>query len=504
MKRWACLLALSLAVPGWGQEKDKGKKDKPAEKPAPVSVDDLLRQAEAKAAAGDKDGAAEALRKAGELPGATGEPGLRLGRLLEGQGEPDSAIDAYQAAAEKLTGAAKGEALGRMAVLQDMRGMPEAAATAQAAGTADPEGAWPAIALAHLRAREGKGDEALTLAQKAAASGGAAASVALGHAQEARGDVAAAEAAYRVALADEQQKVAASVGLARVLRKTGRAAEAEPLLKAALESAPGAVDAYKESARVKVALNRAAEAMGDAATAAALAEGDIDAQRLVQEVTVAKALGYLATNQADLAIQDLSQLRDANPTLAAARVGLARALVARRQIEPALAELQKAAELEPALAEAHYHLGTVQHIHKRDATAAVPAFEKAVAAAPGNLDYRTALGAALVDAKQYDRAVSELGKVTASPGYARADAWLQLGAAHLAAKRYKDSIAALDKAVAVAPSSAQAEAYLAWAYFGLKDSKNFTLHGSKARTLGHKEPTLLGYLVRVEGGEAIK
>jgi tetratricopeptide (TPR) repeat protein len=503
MPRWACLLVLALAVPAAAQDKSKDKDKKAEQKPAAVSVDDLVRQAEEKSAAGDHDGAADLLRKAAEMPTATGDVSLRLGRVLEAKGEMDTAIDAYKTASGKLTGAPKGEALGRMAVLQETRGMAEASATAQAAAGADPEGAWPAIAMAHLRAGEGKGDEAVALAQKASAAG-AAAAVALGHAQEARGDTAAAESAYRSALGDAQQKVAASVGLARVLRKTGRAAEAEPLIKAALDAAPGAVAAYKESARVKIALGRGAEAMGDAATAAALAENDPEAKALAQEVAVAKAVEYLRTNQADLAIQDLTKIRDENPQLVAARLGLAKAYVAKREPDPAVVELREAVKLDTNNAEAQYQLGQVLHLMKRDAAGAVPAYEKAVAAVPANPDYHTALGAALLEAKEYDRAVAELTKAAESPGYKKADAWLYMGAAHLAAKRYKDAIAALDKAGAVAPDNAQVEGYLAWAYFGLKDAGNFKTHGSKARTLGNKDATLMAYLARVEKGEEIK
>ena len=114
-----------------------------------------------------------------------------------------------------------------------------------------------------------------------------------------------------------------------------------------------------------------------------------------------------------------------------------------------------------------------------------------MAADPANLEYRTMLGAALSDLKQYDRAVGELGKVTEAPGYKRAEAWIYLGAAHLGAKRYKDAIAALDKAAAAAPDNVQTEAYLAWSYFGLKDAPGFKRHAGKAKALGHKDPRLL-------------
>ena len=494
----AFILALaSVSLPVAGEKKPPEKKG--------LSLEEALSQADEKVKAGDLDGAAELLRKAAAMEGATGEPSLRLGRVFETRYELDAAIDAYKAAGAKLSGPAKGEALGRLAVVQEMRGSTEAAATAEAAAATDPAGAWPVVALSRARAREGKGDEAAALAQKAAQTGaGAAAQAALGYAQEARGDLAAAEAAYRAGIAAGAMDVGASLGLARVLRKTGRAAEAEPLLAKVLETAPGAVEAYKESARVKMALNRPADAMGDAATAAVMAEGDAEALLLVQQVGIAKALASIAMGQGEIAVQDLTTLRDQNPNAAEVRVGLAKALVARRQLDAALAELQKAVELKPDLAEAHFQIGFVNHALKGNAAAALPAYEKAVAADPGSVEYRTNLGAVLSDLKQFDRAVAELTKVVGTPGYARAEGWIYLGRAHVGAKRYKDAIPALEKAVALSPASADAEASLGWCYFGLKDAENFKKHAGRARSLGHKEPTLLQYLTRVEGGEPIK
>ncbi len=504
MTRTALAIALAVSVlPAGAADQPKDKKDKDKKPAAAVAVDPLA-DADAKSAAGDLDGAAEVLARAAAAPGATGEPSLRLGRVRERQSQIDVAIDAYKAASEKLAGPAKGEALGRLAVLQQMRGMPEAAASAQAAAAADPEGARPPIAQARMRAAEGKGDEAKALATKAAASGGAAAQTAMGAAEEARADLAAAEAAYRQALEAPDQKIQATIGLARVLRKTGRAAEAEPMLKQVLAEAPGAIDAYKESARVKMALKRGTEAMEDAATAAVLAEGDLEAQRLVQEATVAKALEEAARGNVDVAIQDLTRLRDEKPDSATVRVGLARALVLKRQADPALAELTKAVELDPASAEAQAQLGLVLHALKGDAKSALPPLEKAVAADPASTDYRTQLGAVLVDLKQTDRAVTELTKATEAAGYARPDGFIYLGAAQLGAKKYAAAVPPLEKALTLQPQNAQAEAYLAWAHFGLKDSKAFVEHAGKAKALGHKEPTLLDYLARVQKGEAIK
>lgn len=276
------------------------------------------------------------------------------------------------------------------------------------------------------------------------------------------------------------------------------------MLAKVIETSPGAVDAYKESVRVKLALNRAQDAQGDAAIAAALAENDPEAQRLVKQVSVGRALSYIAQNQLDLAIQELSALRDQDPSFADARVGLAKAYIAKRQPDAAIQELGKAIESEPGLAEAHYQLGYVQHVLKRNASAALASYEKAVAADSGNIEYRTNLGAVLTETGQTARAVEELTKVVQSPGYNRPDGWIYLGGAQLAAQRYKDAIAALVKGAALAPDSALAQAYLGWSYFGLKDAENFKKYAGKARSLGWKDPQLLDRLKRVESGEPIK
>jgi Flp pilus assembly protein TadD len=186
------------------------------------------------------------------------------------------------------------------------------------------------------------------------------------------------------------------------------------------------------------------------------------------------------------------------------RLGLGKALILKRQPDAAIVELQKAAELDPKNAEAWYQLGYASHALKQNAAGALPAYEKAVAADPGNATYRTNLGAVLAETGQLDRAVTELTKVTSSPGYDRADAWIYLGGAQIGAKKYKEAIEALNKAAAIAPQNAVIETYLGWSYFGLKDPAGFKEHAGKARTLGTKDARLLDYLKRVEGGEAIK
>ncbi len=489
MRRWGFILALLLAVPAVGEDQ-------------PVSLEQLVADAEAKAAAGDLAEAGEILRGAAETQP---EALLHLGRILEDHHDTDNAIEVLKGAAEKLSGPARGEALGRLSVAEELRGMPEAAANAQAAVEADPEGAWPNLAMARQKAKAGEGEAAEELARKAvAAGGGAPASAALGYALEVSGDLAGAEAAYREASAAAPEDSMSQIGMARLFRKMGRAAEAEPILAKVLELSPGAIAAYKESARVKMALNRPDQAMGDAATAAALAEDDQEAQRLVQQVTVAQALERITKNQASVAIQDLNALREQHPDLPEVYFGLGKAYLAQKKTDEAIAELHKALELDPKLAEAQFELGHVLHTLKGDAQGALPAYQAAVELEPANAEYRTSLGAVLSQLGQTDRAIEELTRVVESPGYNRPEAWIYLGGAYVNAKKYQDAIAALDKSLPMAPDVAQTHAYLAWAYFGLKDSENFVKHAGKAKSLGYNEKTLMDYYERVKGGEEIK
>jgi tetratricopeptide (TPR) repeat protein len=516
MRAWVWFLVLALAISGAeaAEKKDKGGKDKAVLKAEPkLPPGDLaVQQAEERLRAGQHKEALTALRQATQVEGMTGEPFLRLAALIENSQEVDTAAANYKIAAERLSGAAKAEALARLSLLQDTLGAPdEARASAQAAQGVDPEGAWPATALAHLRAREGKADEALALAQKAVAAGGPpAAKAALGFAQETGGNLAAAETAYREALAQEPDRAATTVGLARVLRKTGRAAEADQLITRALDQTPWLVEAYKESVEIKVALGQFMAALEQATTAATLNENDKEAQRLVDEVKVARALDYVKNGQPDLAIEDLVKLRDEKPRAASVRIGLAKAYIAKRQLDLAQAELTKAIEIDTNAAEAHFQLGILLHEGKNAAAAALPEYEKAVTLAPQDIDYRIRLGNLLSGQKQSERAITELRTVVEGKGASRADAWTYLGGAYLQAGRYDDAIGALAKAFELLPdvpanraARGLAADYISWAYLNKADKESFIKYGSLARDLGYKErdPELMKRLAAIERGE---
>lgn len=508
MTRVGCLAVIVLAsLSGAAVANDKADKpEKDKKPPAVAAAPDPVKRAEEKIAAGDLDGAQEVLsRAAGGVGESAGLAGLALGKLLEAKGQLDSAADAYKAAAEKLPSKPKGEALARAALLLDLRGLEGAAAAAEAALAADPEGVWPLAAVSHLRADAGQAAEALALARRAeAAGGGAIVGLALARAHEAAGDVPAAETAYRTALGDSATKLSASLGLARLLRRAGRAAEAEPLAKAVIEALPGVIEAYKESARVLLALSRPEEALADATLAAVMAEGDDEARRLRDECAVAKALQLALKGQAVYAVPELERLIGESARPAALWVGVGRVRIIQRQPAEALAALAKAVEADPSLAEAHFQTGYVHQLMKQDAATALPHLEKAVQLAPENAEYRTQLGSALLALSQFERAVVELVRATTAPGYAQAEGFMLLGAAHLGAKRYPEAVAALERAAGLLPGNLQVETFLAWAFFGQKDSPAFVQHARQAKALGQKDARLLDYLARVEKGEAIK
>ncbi len=504
MKFQHLVLAVLIALPAAAADKSKGKA--PAKGADPTEA--ALAKVDERLQTGDVDGAITVLKQATEKEGAPAVLSLRLAQLHDDKLEAEPALEVLKAVAAKEAGAIKGEAAGRQAVIENAWGIGDPAVAAEAAAAADPDGLWPTIALASARAKQGRGDEALMLAQKAVAAdaGGAAAQAALGLAHEVRADDSAAEGAFRAALGLQPKNLTAGLGLARVLRRTGRAAEAATIVKGIVDAAPGAVPAYKESVKIKIALNQPDQAFEDAQIAGALAPEDAEAQALIQKAQVAKALGFLARNEPELALEDLTALSQQNPTSAVIRIGLGRAYLAKRQADPALVELKKAIELDPQSAEANYFAGQALHVFKADAAGAVGFYERAVALDPANTDYRIQLGAALTDPKvaQLDRAVKELTAAATGGGAKRADCWIYLGGAHLAAKRYADAATALEKGLALQPDEVTGNAYLAWAFLGLKDAEKFKAQGAKARALGYKDPTFLKNLADVEKGIKIR
>ena len=504
-----------IVVPAALSAADKKGKDKGAPVAPVITLspgEDAVKKAQEKIAAKQYELAKQMLETATAVEGMTGEPFLLLGQLLEPTNDWERGAAAYKTASEKLSGPSKGEALGRLSILQDVNGMSEAAGNADAAIAADPEGIWPTIALARQRAHQKRADEALALAQKALATGGAAApaaQIAIGLAQEGKGDLSAAEAAFRTALAAEPGSISATLGLARTLRLTNRMAEAAPILKALQERTPWLAEVYRENVRIKLALGQYVEALEDASTASYLPGVDETAAgQLVDEVKIARAFDDVRNGRANLAIDDLKQLREEKPRSVEVRIGLAKAYMENREADAALAELNKAIEMAPNAAEAYFQVGVIQHEVKKNPTAALTAYQKAVALAPQSVPYRVRLGNLLAAQGQAAQAVEELTKVVQGPGANDAEAWTYLGGAYLAAARYDDVITALTKALSLIPENDATRqhrglvcAYMTWAYLNKKDKENVLKYGRMARELGYTETSLMQRVDDVAAGK---
>jgi tetratricopeptide (TPR) repeat protein len=511
-------LAVGLVViPAALSAADKKGKDKGASAAPVITLspgEDAVKKAQDKIAAKQIETAKQILETATAAEGMTGEPFLLLGQLLEPTNDWERGAAAYKTASEKLSGPLKGEALARLSIVQDVNGISEAAGSADAASATDPEGVWPLIALARQRAHQKRGDEALSLAQKALAIGGPAApaaQVAIGMGQEGRGDLAAAETAYRTALAADANSISANLGLARVLRLTNRVGEAAPILKALQDRVAWLSDVYKENVRVKLALGQYVEALEDASTASYLPGADeVAAKRLVDEVKIARALDDVRNGRANLAIDDLKQLRDEDPKSVEVRIGLARAHAENREPDAAVAELNKAIEMAPNAADAYFQLGVIQHELKRNPVAALASYQKATALDPQNVQYSIRLGNLLAAQGQGAQAVDVLSKVVQGPGATSGEAWTYLIGANLSAQRYKEAAATGEKALVLIggapearPLRALACGYVGWAYLNLGDADNFKKYGAMARDLGYDNKDFFDRLRRVEGGEAL-
>ncbi|MCU0242429.1 MAG: tetratricopeptide repeat protein [Vicinamibacteria bacterium] len=506
------VLAGVCGMPVWAAKKEKAVDKKPVIVLTPGQ--EAVAKAEAKAAEGQIAQAIDMLRMATSKEGMTGEPFLKLGQLLETTTEVDRTIEAYQEAGARLTGAAKAEALGRLALMQEMNGaLEDATASAEAAAAADAENAWATLVLARARVRQSKLDEALALAQKAVAAGSAkaAAGAALGLVQESRGDIPAAEAAYREATAADANSVLGNFGLARVLRKSGKAAEADPLITRVNEKTPWFIEGCKEAVLVKMALGQFVAALEQAQTAATLNDQDLVAQRLVDDVKIGQARDYVKKNQFDLAIEDINNLLVQKPKIAEAYIVLGQAQMGKRQLDAAIASFNKAIELDPKAAEARYQLGVLQQDLKSNVAGAIVEFEKAVALDDKNVEYRIRFGNALTTVKgQGDKAIAELTKVTEATGETRADGWMYLAGAYLNSERYSDAVTAGLKSLALLDQQPESPMntsvrgmtckYMAWAYLNLKDKDNVIKYGLLAQQLGQKDTLLFNKVAALQSG----
>jgi tetratricopeptide (TPR) repeat protein len=269
------------------------------------------------------------------------------GAALAQQGEHRRAADHLAAEVERAPGHLDSQVrLG--AALSELGELEDANRALRAALDLDPASARASYLLGRNLAQARQWDAAEPLLQRAAdGSTGSAAADAwhqLGLLRRERGDLAAAEKAFRTALAASSDHGGALFDLGRTLQRLGREDEAQRFLGRHAEL---------ESRRDRFELLRHH----------ALAEG-ASADDLVN-------LGRYLLLQRDLDNADAAFQRalDRDPDHVPALIGAGQSLLERARPEEAAATLRRAVEHDPSSADAHFFLGLAQHLLRDHAVA---------------------------------------------------------------------------------------------------------------------------------------
>jgi tetratricopeptide (TPR) repeat protein len=470
---------------------------------APVlAQNNKLEQAVAKAeeqlTKGKPDDALKTLTKAVEgSPSAEGY--LALARLQQRIGNMDESAAALTKAKELSASAppaTKAEVLAGVASMTLVTGSgKDALAAAKEAVTASPTPAALGV-LARAQARAESAPAALKTAEEAVAKHPTSALVheAHGEALSAMGRVDDAVAAFRKALELDPKLTLARTRLAFELTRQNKGAEAVAEARKATEADPKSGEAF-------AVLGLALLAQNPKDWNTAIAEAQQGAFLTPKSPMVQVAVGRIfeANGQYDQASAAYQRALESDPGFGVARLAMLQSDIARGKVGSTVADLKKLAESMPGSGEAHQLVGE-QMLRKGETGEAIPvlekamqltpgsavgwallgrayqfnrrydeavnAFKKAVELAPTNTQYRTDLGLFMGIAGQHEAGAAELKKVTATPGYKDAAAWVNLGWIYRNMKPPKtaESIAAYKKALEIDPKEEQSALGLGWAY----------------------------------------
>jgi superkiller protein 3 len=479
------MAALTVAVPAAAADK---------------KVEEAYAKADSQLAKGRTEEAEKTMEKlVQQVP--TAEAHTYRARLqLKAGNEEGAATSAAEA--KKLSGAAtpeiKADALATLAVLDLERGSSKDAVThAQEAATLAGTPANLAL-LARAQARTGD-PAAVATAQKGveADAQSAAAHEGLGHAMLAmqRGDEAAA--AFRKSLELEPKRASARTGLANALIATGKPADAVTEAKKATEDDPKSGEAF---ATLGTAILAAGTPNRDAAWNEAIAQAQMGAFESPRNAVVQTSVGRLfeqggnldqgamayrkalesdpgfvpaqlqllqiESRKGDLtaAIARAKSLAQSQPQNMDVQVTLGKLLARNGDWDAAVVPLGNAAKAMPTSAEVQALAGTAYQFNGQSDDA-LAAYKKAVQFAPNNNDYRSTYGLLLGLNKQYAEGITELTKVTGTPGYKDAAGWVNLGWLYrnVDPPKANESAQAYQKALQIDPKSSQAALGLAWA-----------------------------------------
>jgi tetratricopeptide (TPR) repeat protein len=476
-------LALGLALPAWADKR----------------LDDAVAKAERQLAEGKEDDAVETLQKASSKARRDPEASLALARLLLRLGRLEDAGAALAEAGERAASAppalrarvlaARSTYALRAGTVEEARDLALRAVEAEA-------GVAGLSALARAQARAGDPEAGATAAEAAeAAPDSTAAQIASGDAFLAEGLAREAEAAYRRASEIEPGSAAALTGLARALAAQGRAAEALEAGRAATEADPHSAEALA--------------AVGVAALAADPHDASSDAAAAVQQATFLEPKNPLVKMEVGRVFESREQPEEAaaayeqaaglDPTWAAPRVALlalqleggdtdgtlaglralpdemratggaalllGRVLLGNGDAAGARAALDRAVAALPGVAEAHAARGDAAE-ELGELTLAAEAYGRAVAVAPGRLEYRLRHGALLARDGRPEEALAELLEVTSRPEGQNPDTLVELGSVYrsLEPPRVEDAVAAYKEALKLDPRNGDAALGVAQSY----------------------------------------
>ena len=225
-----------------------------------------------------------------------------------------------------------------------------------------------------------------------------------GRLAEASGDMDAATASYRTALAASPDDPALKSRMGAVLVLTGKYAEAEKLLLEVLDAQPYSAEAEHYMGRVELERGQT-----ETARQRFLRAARIEPENGMFRMYVAWAA--LESGEMTAALRNLDAALKLDPTLGDAYWLRARIRIRAGTVRDALSDLRKAIELNPtrieawaAMGESHYQLGQMKD--------AIAAFEKAVAGAPEQGYWWYRLGRLQLDEGQRAKALTALAQAT--------------------------------------------------------------------------------------------
>ena len=233
---------------------------------------------------------------------------------------------------------------------------------------------------------------------------------------EAAGDAKGAQAALEKAVASDPRSAEVRAELASFFLRRDAAEDAERVAKEALQLDEANSEAHRVLGMLYAARSEDT-GRGQAAQAAAaelVKQGIAHLERVTEnpagltDLNLQYTLGRLYTRagQADKAIQALTRVVNENPLSVQARLALAQAYVAARDMNNAIQALQDIVDDEPRVANM---LGQFQEQAGRLKDAA-DSYTKALSVAPNSRELKVRRIAALIGAKDFDRAAEFAGQ----------------------------------------------------------------------------------------------